>query len=68
MNTLLDEYRLMLDEIEYLNRRIARHQSTAVSTNSRVFYWTLFEIIILVGASYLQVTYLRQFFEKKRLI
>lgn len=35
-------------------------------TNSRVVWWSMFEVFVLVGMSVWQVFYLRRFFETKR--
>ncbi|KAJ3268243.1 p24 complex component [Terramyces sp. JEL0728] len=65
---LSNQMRFMKDELDFLNRRIKRHKATAESTYSRVFWWTFFQLMILLGVVGFQVTYLRQFFEKKRII
>jgi hypothetical protein len=68
IQSLSNDLRFMKDELAYLNRRIVRHASTAHSTYNRVFWWSLFQIILLLAVVYFQITYLRQFFEKRRMV
>lgn len=60
--------RALRDEQELLVSREKSHHRTAESTNSRVLWWSLFEVIILVGVCFWQVNYLKRFFEVKRVI
>lgn len=56
------------DEQSYIVLRERTHRNTAESTNSRVKWWNLFVIIVVVGESVFQVWWLRRFFEVKRII
>lgn len=56
------------DEQGYIIVRERTHRNTAESTNSRVKWWNLFVIGIVVGESVFQVWWLRRFFEVKRVV
>ncbi|KAF6805224.1 emp24/gp25L/p24 family/GOLD [Colletotrichum sojae] len=56
------------DEQSYIVIRERTHRNTAESTNSRVKWWNLFVIGLVVGESVFQVWWLRRFFEVKRLV
>uniref|UniRef100_A0A6B2LJV9 GOLD domain-containing protein n=1 Tax=Arcella intermedia TaxID=1963864 RepID=A0A6B2LJV9_9EUKA len=53
-------------DLDYLKMRESAHRSTNESTNERVVYWSIFEMIILVALSSWQVYYLKRFFEDRR--
>ncbi|KAJ0160920.1 Endosomal protein P24B [Colletotrichum tanaceti] len=56
------------DEQSYIVIRERTHRNTAESTNSRVKWWNLFVIGLVVGESVFQVWWLRRFFEVKRVV
>ncbi|KXH62124.1 emp24/gp25L/p24 family/GOLD [Colletotrichum salicis] len=56
------------DEQSYIVLRERTHRNTAESTNSRVKWWNLFVIGLVVGESVFQVWWLRRFFEVKRVV
>ncbi|OAA66714.1 endosomal cargo receptor [Niveomyces insectorum RCEF 264] len=56
------------DEQSYIVVRERTHRNTAESTNSRVKWWNLFVISVVIGESVFQVWWLRRFFEVKRVI
>lgn len=56
------------DEQQYILFRERTHRNTAESTNSRVKWWNLFVIGIVIGESLFQVWWLRRFFEVKRVV
>ncbi|KAI1263074.1 emp24/gp25L/p24 family/GOLD-domain-containing protein [Xylariaceae sp. FL1019] len=56
------------DEQSYIVVRERTHRNTAESTNSRVKWWNLFVIGVVVGESLFQVWWLRRFFEVKRVV
>ena len=56
------------DEQSYIVVRERTHRNTAESTNSRVKWWNLFVIGMVVGESVFQVWWLRRFFEVKRVV
>jgi hypothetical protein len=51
------------DEQAYIVVRERTHRNTAESTNSRVKWWNLFVIGVVIGESVFQVWWLRRFFE-----
>lgn len=56
------------DEQSYIVVRERTHRNTAESTNSRVKWWNLFVIGVVIGESIFQVWWLRRFFEVKRVV
>ncbi|KAJ3332635.1 Carboxypeptidase A4 [Blyttiomyces sp. JEL0837] len=54
------------DEQAYMRHRLTRHRETAISTNGRVVYWSLFETLVLIVVCAFQVFYLTQFFSGRR--
>ncbi|KAJ3550641.1 hypothetical protein NM688_g5026 [Phlebia brevispora] len=54
------------DEQEYIVVRERTHRNTAESTNERVKWWSVAQVIILFGVVAWQVYYLKSFFEVKR--
>lgn len=55
-------------EQSYLVIRERTHRNTAESTNSRVKWWSLFQIVVVVLNSLFQIYYLRRFFEVKSVV
>ena len=51
------------DEQSYIVIRERTHRNTAESTNSRVKWWNIFVIGVVLGESIFQVWWLRRFFE-----
>jgi len=58
----------ILNEMHYMERREARMRHTAESTNKRIRMFSYLSVAILLGVTYLQVTYLRSYFKKKKLL
>ncbi|KAG0308574.1 p24 complex component [Dissophora globulifera] len=56
------------NEQEYTLARERTHRNTAESTNSRVVWWSLFQSGILFLVCVFQITYLKRFFEVKRVV
>ncbi|KAG0196819.1 p24 complex component [Mortierella sp. GBA30] len=56
------------NEQEYTMARERTHRNTAESTNSRVVWWSLFQAGILLLVCVFQITYLKRFFEVKRVV
>ncbi|GJJ78871.1 p24 family protein beta-1 [Entomortierella parvispora] len=56
------------NEQEYTMARERTHRNTAESTNSRVVWWSLFQSGILFLVCVFQITYLKRFFEVKRVV
>lgn len=56
------------DEQAYLVIRERTHRNTAESTNSRVKWWSVFQILVVAVNSLFQIYYLRRFFEVKSVV
>ncbi|KAF9311348.1 p24 complex component [Podila horticola] len=56
------------NEQEYTIARERSHRDTAESTNSRVVWWSLFQSAILFLVCVFQISYLKRFFEVKRVV
>lgn len=53
------------NEQGYIVIRERVHRNTAESTNARVKWWSIFQIIVVAVNSMFQIFYLRRFFEVK---
>lgn len=51
------------DEQSYIVLRERTHRNTAESTNGRVKWWSIFQMIVLVAEGIFQVWWLKRFFE-----
>jgi hypothetical protein len=51
------------DEQGYIVVRERTHRNTAESTNARVKWWSIFQILVLAGNGVFQVWWLKRFFE-----
>ncbi|KIX04775.1 uncharacterized protein Z518_05645 [Rhinocladiella mackenziei CBS 650.93] len=51
------------DEQAYIVVRERTHRNTAESTNSRVKWWSIFQLGVLIGEGIFQVWWLKRFFE-----
>jgi len=58
----------ILNEMKYMERREARMRHTAESTNSKIRLFSYVSVIVLLGVTWLQRTYLRSYFKKKKLM
>eukprot|EP00747_Dinoflagellata_sp_TGD_P211061 gnl/TRDRNA2_/TRDRNA2_84262_c0_seq1.p2 gnl/TRDRNA2_/TRDRNA2_84262_c0~~gnl/TRDRNA2_/TRDRNA2_84262_c0_seq1.p2 ORF type:complete len:201 (+),score=48.92 gnl/TRDRNA2_/TRDRNA2_84262_c0_seq1:36-638(+) len=58
----------ILDQQQYTITREAVHRDTAESTNSRVMWWTVMEVLSLISLAAFQVYYLRSYFEVKQVV
>ncbi|PVH96930.1 hypothetical protein DM02DRAFT_616883 [Periconia macrospinosa] len=56
------------DEQSYIVVRERTHRNTAESTNSRVKWWSIFQLIVVGGEGIFQVWWLKRFFEVKRIV
>ncbi|KAI9222159.1 supernatant protein factor C-terminal domain-containing protein [Blastocladiella britannica] len=56
------------EEQQYVMIRERQHRETAEDINSRVMWWSIMQVMVLVGVCLFQVYYLRHFFEVKRMI
>lgn len=51
------------DEQGYIIIRERTHRNTAESTNARVKWWSIFQLLVLLGEGIFQVWWLKRFFE-----
>ncbi|KAG9072022.1 p24 complex component [Linnemannia hyalina] len=58
----------IVNEQEYTIARERTHRNTAESTNWRVMWWSLFQSGLLFVVCAFQITYLKRFFEVKRVV
>lgn len=58
----------VINEMQYMERREARMRHTADSINKRVRNFSYISITILLVVTYVQVSYLKRYFRKKKLL
>jgi p24 family protein beta-1 len=72
LQSVIDEFSVRLlselvaqvkDEQGYIVVRERTHRNTAESTNARVKWWSLFQIMILIAEGVFQVWWIKRFFE-----
>jgi hypothetical protein len=63
VRTLSEMIAQVKDEQSYIVVRERTHRNTAESSNSRVKYWGIFQIFVLIGQGFFQVWWLKRFFE-----
>jgi hypothetical protein len=51
------------DEQSYIIVRERVHRNTAESTNARIKWWSIFQLMVLIGQGFFQVWWLKRFFE-----
>jgi len=68
VRTLSDLVAQVKDEQSYIVVRERVHRNTAESTNARVKWWSLFQLLILLGVGVFQVWWIKRFFEVKRVV
>jgi len=51
------------DEQNYIILRERVHRNTAESTNARIKWWSVFQLMVLIGQGFFQVWWLKRFFE-----
>ncbi|KAI5300881.1 p24 complex component [Ascosphaera pollenicola] len=68
VHRLSDELEQVKDEQAYIIIRERMHRNTAESTNSRVKWWSLFQLGVVVLEGLFQVWWLKRFFEVKRVV
>ncbi|CAP91940.1 p24 complex component [Penicillium rubens] len=56
------------DEQSYIVVRERVHRNTAESTNGRVKWWSMFQLMVVIGEGVFQVWWLKRFFEVKRVV
>lgn len=65
---LLDQVEQISKEQNYQRYREERFRQTSESTNSRVFWWSVAQMTILVLTGLWQMKHLKKFFEAKKLV
>jgi len=58
----------VIREMNYMERRESRMRLTADSINARVRYFSYISVGVLLVVTYVQVTYLKRYFRKKKLL
>lgn len=56
------------DEHAFLMDREMRHRELALSTNSRVMWWFICQVLVVGGVCYFQINSLKRFFEVRRMV
>eukprot|EP00934_Nitzschia_sp_Nitz4_P007698 Nitzschia sp. Nitz4//scaffold6_size259037//121416//122409//NITZ4_001073-RA/size259037-augustus-gene-0.321-mRNA-1//-1//CDS//3329556890//7688//frame0 len=64
----IESAQTVLNEMRYMEGRERRMRQTADSINSRVRYFSYISVTVLIVVTYVQVTYLKQYFHKKKLL
>lgn len=59
---------LFSDDSLFFQYREERFRATSESTNHRVLWWSLAQVIVLVGMGFWQMRHLKTFFETKKLV
>lgn len=59
---------VVLREMDYMEQREARMRQTAESINTRVRWFSYLSVSILLSVTYIQVSYLKRYFHKKKLM
>jgi len=60
------DWQNLVDHYDFLRNREANHRELVEAIFTRLWKWTLIEAIIVVFMAFLQVVYLRKFFEQRR--
>jgi hypothetical protein len=58
----------VLREMQYMEKREQRMRKTAESINNRVRWFSYLSVSVLLTVTYIQVTYLKRYFHKKKLM
>jgi len=65
---LLDQVDQITKEQNYQRYREEKFRSTSESTNQRVFWWSVAQVVILLTMGFWQMRHLKGFFEAKKLV
>ncbi|KAI3649048.1 hypothetical protein MP228_006902 [Amoeboaphelidium protococcarum] len=68
LRLLREGLRAVREEQQYIVHRERIHRNTAESTNERVLWWSLLQVVVVFGSCLFQVWYLTRFFEVKRAV
>lgn len=58
----------ILNEMRYMEKRERRMRNTSDSINQKIQWFSYASVSILLGVTYVQVTYLKRYFKKKKLL
>lgn len=61
-----NDWQNLLDHYDFLRMREANHRELIEAIFSRLWKWTLIEAFLVIFMAFLQVVYLRKFFEQRR--
>ena len=64
LSHLKEAIRSLKEEQQYVINREKVHRNTAESTNSRVMWWSLLQLVLVIGTCFWQVAYIKKFFSK----
>ena len=64
---LTDRVKDISRELAYQNRREEAFRSTSESTNSRVVWWSVLQMCVMIASAVFQSRHLQRFFESKKL-
>lgn len=70
MQDTVNDIELQLDNLirslQYYKTRNNRNQATVRSTESRIYYFSVFEVLLMVGMAFLQISVVQLFFKGSR--
>ncbi|CAI5757294.1 unnamed protein product [Candida verbasci] len=70
MQNTIEKIQYQLNELtrtlQYYKTRNNRNQATVRSTESRIYYFSIFEVLLMVGMAFLQITIVQLFFKGSR--
>jgi hypothetical protein len=58
----------ILKEMRYMEKREARMRMTSESIFTKVSWFSVLSVVILLGVTFVQVRYLKNYFRKKKLM
>jgi len=58
----------VIDEMFYMEKREIRMKQTTDGTNSRIRYFSYLSILVLLGVTWVQIQYLKNYFKKKKVL
>lgn len=68
VNTLNQKLEQIIFEQEQIREREAIFRDQSESTNSRVVFWTIIQLAVLIGACFYQLKHLKSFFVKQKIV
>lgn len=66
LSTIESKLNSLLKKLQYYKTRNNRNQSTVRSTESRIFYFSLYEVLLVVGMAVFQISVVQYFFKGSR--